>query len=43
LDAAPVVVDEAVEPKDARRVRPWLSELDVPDWRSWRGVWMRWR
>jgi hypothetical protein len=29
LDAAAVVAEEAVERKEARRVKPWLSELDV--------------
>jgi hypothetical protein len=28
LDAAAVVAEEAVERKEARRVKPWLSELD---------------
>jgi hypothetical protein len=38
LDAAAVVAEEAVERKEARRVKPWLSELDVPgSGRSWRG------
>jgi hypothetical protein len=23
-----------VERKEARRVKPWLSELDVPEWRQ---------
>jgi hypothetical protein len=32
LDAAAVVAEEAVERKEARRVKPWLSELDVPEW-----------
>jgi hypothetical protein len=31
LDAAAVVAEEAVERKEARRVKPWLSELDVPE------------
>jgi hypothetical protein len=29
LDAAAVVAEEAAERKEARRVKPWLSELDV--------------
>jgi hypothetical protein len=29
LDAAAVVAEEAVERKEARRVKPWLNELDV--------------
>jgi hypothetical protein len=29
LDAAAVVAEEAVERKEARRVKPWLSELDL--------------
>jgi hypothetical protein len=32
LDAAAVIAEEAVERKKARRVKPWLSELDVPEW-----------
>jgi hypothetical protein len=34
LDAAAVVAEEAVERKEARRVKPWLSELDVPEWQE---------
>ena len=37
LDAAAVVAEEAVERKDARRVKPWLSELDVPEWQELAG------
>jgi hypothetical protein len=29
-----VVAEEAVERKEARRVKPWLSELDVPEWQE---------
>jgi hypothetical protein len=32
LDAAAVVAEEALERKEGRRVKPWLSELDVPEW-----------
>jgi hypothetical protein len=32
--AAAVAAEEAVERKEARRVRPWLSELDVPEWQG---------
>jgi hypothetical protein len=28
-----VAAEEAVERKEARRVKPWLSELGVPEWR----------
>jgi hypothetical protein len=39
LDAAAVVAEEAVERKEARRVKPWLSELDgYRSGRSWRGT-----
>jgi hypothetical protein len=38
LDAAAVVAEEAVEQKEARRVKPWLSELDVPEWQELRGT-----
>jgi hypothetical protein len=34
LDAAAVVAEETVERKEARRVKPWLSELDVPEWQE---------
>jgi hypothetical protein len=37
LDAAAVVAEEAVERKEARRVKPWLSELDVPEWQELAG------
>jgi hypothetical protein len=29
--------EEAVERKEARRVKPWLSELDVPEWQELAG------
>jgi hypothetical protein len=34
LDAAAVVAEGAEERKEARRVKPWLSELDVPEWQE---------
>jgi hypothetical protein len=34
LDAAVVVAEEALERKEARRIKPWLSELDVPEWQE---------
>jgi hypothetical protein len=43
LDAAAVVAEEAVERKEARRVKPWLSELDVPEWRELAGDRLGWR
>jgi hypothetical protein len=43
LDAAAVVAEEAVERKEARRVRPWLSELDVPEWQELAGDRLGWR
>jgi hypothetical protein len=33
-DTAPVVVEAAVERKEVRRVRPLLSELQVPEWQE---------
>jgi hypothetical protein len=45
LDTASVVAEAAVERKEVRRVRPLLSELQVPEWqelavdrRKWRKV-----
>jgi hypothetical protein len=39
-----VVAEEAVERKEARRVKPWLgSELDVPEWQELAGDRLRWR
>jgi hypothetical protein len=45
LDTASVVAEAAVERKEVRRVRPPLSELQVPEWqelavdrRKWRNV-----
>ena len=43
LDAAAVVAEEAVERKEARRVKPWLSELDVPEWQELAGDRLGWR
>jgi hypothetical protein len=43
LDAAAVVAEEAVERKEARRVKPWLSELDVPEWQELEGDRLGWR
>jgi hypothetical protein len=34
LYAAAVIVEEAVERKEALRVKLWLSELDVPEWQE---------
>jgi hypothetical protein len=34
LDTASVVAGAAVERKEVRRVRPLLSELQVPDWQE---------
>jgi hypothetical protein len=31
FDAAAVAAEEAVERKEAQRVKPWLSEFDVPE------------
>ena len=42
LDAAAVVAEEAVERKEARRVKPWLSELDVPEWQELAGDRLGW-
>jgi hypothetical protein len=43
LDAAAVVAEEAVERKEALRVKPWLSELDVPGWQELAGDRLGWR
>jgi hypothetical protein len=43
LDAAAVVAEEALERKEARRVKPWLSELDVPEWQELAGDRLGWR
>jgi hypothetical protein len=43
LDAAAVVAEEAVERKEARRVKPWLSDLDVPEWQELAGDRLGWR
>jgi hypothetical protein len=47
LDAAAVVAEEAVERKEGRRVKPWLSELDVtqdvPEWQELAGDRLGWR
>jgi hypothetical protein len=43
LDAAAVVAEEAVERKEARRVKPWLSKLDVPEWQELAGDRLGWR
>ena len=44
MDAAAVVAEEAVERKEARRVKPWLSELDVPEeWQELAGDRLGWR
>jgi hypothetical protein len=32
-----------VERKEARRVKPWLSELDVPEWQELAGDRLGWR
>jgi hypothetical protein len=37
LDAAAVAAEEAVERKEARHVKPWLSELGVPEWQGLAG------
>jgi hypothetical protein len=42
LDAAAVVAEEAVERKEARRVKPWLSELDIPEWQELAGDRLGW-
>jgi hypothetical protein len=34
---------EAVERKEAWRVKPWLSELDVPEWQELAGDRLGWR
>jgi hypothetical protein len=38
-----VVAEEAVERKEARRAKPWLSELDVPEWQELAGDRLEWR
>jgi hypothetical protein len=38
-----VVAEEAVERKEARRVKPWLIELDVPEWQELAGDRLGWR
>ena len=38
-----MVAEEAVERKEARRVKPWLSELDVPEWQELAGDRLGWR
>ena len=38
-----VAEEEAVERKEARRVKPWLSELDVPEWQELAGDRLGWR
>jgi hypothetical protein len=44
LGAAVVVAEEAVERrKEVRRVKPWLSELDVPEWQELAGNRLGWR
>jgi hypothetical protein len=43
VDAAAVVAEEAVERKEARRVKPWLSELDVLEWQELAGDRLGWR
>jgi hypothetical protein len=43
LDAAAVVAEEAVERKEVWRVKPWLSELDVPEWQELAGERLGWR
>jgi hypothetical protein len=35
--------EEAVERKEARRVKPWLSELHVPEWQELAGDRLGWR
>jgi hypothetical protein len=37
LDMAAVVAEAAAECKEARRVRPLLSELQVPEWQEGAG------
>jgi hypothetical protein len=39
---AVVVAEEALERKEARRVKPWLSELDVPEWQELTGDRLGW-
>ena len=44
LDAAAVVAEEAVERKEARRVKPWLSELECrSEWQELAGDRLGWR
>jgi hypothetical protein len=43
MDAAAVAAEEAVERKEARRVKPWLGELDVPEWQELAGYRLRWK
>jgi hypothetical protein len=43
LDAAVVVAEVALERKEARRVKPWLSELGVPEWQELAGDRLGWR
>jgi hypothetical protein len=43
LDAAAVAAEEAVERKEARCAKPWLSELDVPKWQELAGDQLEWK
>jgi hypothetical protein len=43
LDAVAVAAEEAAERKDAWRVKPWLSELDVLEWQELAGDRLGWR
>jgi hypothetical protein len=42
LDATAVVAEQVVERKEARRVKPWLSGLDVPEWQELAGDRLGW-
>jgi hypothetical protein len=43
LDSAAVAEEAAVERKEVRRVRPLLSELQVPEWQELAKDWRKWR
>jgi hypothetical protein len=43
LDAAAVAIEEAVERTEARHVKLWLSELDVPEWQELAGDRLGWK
>jgi hypothetical protein len=43
LGAAAVAAEEAVERKEARCAKPWLSELDAPKWQELAGDQLEWK